>query len=94
MPDGYEDIIKDAVYNNFYGLDTTTEINGDTILRVIMNSDVYASRFLPSILNAGISQILAVQISTDNTTWVDFLHMPITASPSLDKAHVTVNVVS
>ena len=92
--DGYESIVQRAVYNNFYGLDASTTISGEAILRVIMNTDLYASRFLPSILNAGISQLLRVEISSDNSTWVDFIHVPISNEPALELENIQVVVVS
>lgn len=94
LPDGYEDTIKEAVYNNFYGLDTETKIDGKAILRAIMNSDIYASRFMPSILNAGISQLLRVELSDDNSTWVDFIHVPIDKEPVITNSEITVVVQS
>ena len=94
LPDGYKAIVQRAVYNNFYGLDTSTTISGEAILRVIMNTDLYASRFLPSILNAGISQLLRVEISSDNSTWVDFIHVPISNEPTLELENIQVDVVS
>lgn len=90
LPDGYESIIKEAVYNNFYGLDTQTTINGDAILRVVMNTDIYASRFMPSILNAGISQLLRVELSQNNSTWGDFIHVPISAEPVLETGNIQI----
>lgn len=92
LPDGYEDTIKEAVYNNFYGLDTETTINGEYLLRLKMNDDLYSSRFTPSILNAGISNVLTVQLSLDNATWVNNLHIPITASPSCSSSTISVVV--
>lgn len=94
LPDGYETIVRRAVYNNFYGLDTSTTISGEAILRVIMNTALYASRFLPSILNAGISQLLRVEISSDNSTWVDFIHVPISNEPTLELENIQVDVAS
>lgn len=94
LPDRYETIVRQAVYNNFYGLDTTTTISGEAILRVIMNTDLYASRFLPSILNAGISQLLRVEISSDNSTWVDFIQVPISNEPTLELENIQVDVAS
>ena len=94
LPDGCKAIVQRAVYNNFYGLDTSTTISGEAILRVIMNTDLYASRFLPSILNAGISQLLRVEISSDNNTWVDFIHVPISNEPTLELENIQVDVVS
>lgn len=92
LPDGYENIIKQAVYNNFYGADTETTIAGEAILRVIMGDDVYASRFMPSILNAEISSLLSVQVSTDGTTWTDTVHMPIDGAPTLSTDNILIEV--
>ena len=94
LPDGYKAIVRQAVYNNFYGLDTSTTISGEAILRVIMNTDLYASRFLPSILNAGISQLLRVEISSDNSIWADFIHVPISNEPTLELENIQVDVAS
>jgi hypothetical protein len=55
-----------------------------------MNTDLYASRFMPSVLNQGISQLLRVEISTDGTEWKDFIHIPIYKEPSLSKTDITV----
>ncbi len=91
LPDGYADIIKQAVVDNFYGNDSSVTIEGEAVLRVIMNSDIYASRFLSSILNVGIESLLSVQLSTDGVTWKDYLHIPINGSPTLTKNHVLIN---
>ena len=93
LPDDYEDLIKDAVYNNFYGLDTETKINGNAILRLKMNDDLYSSRFTPSILNTAVANVLTVELSTDGLTWVNNLHIPITANPTLDKNNITITLV-
>lgn len=83
LPNDYVNVIKNAVYNNFYGNDTETKINNESLLRVVMNTDLYASRFTPSILNAGIPQVLRVELSTDNSTWTDFVHISIDKEPTL-----------
>lgn len=93
LPNDYETLIKTAVYNNFYGLDTETTINGEYLLRIKMNDDLYSSRFTPSILNAGLANVLTVKLSIDNSTWVNNLHIPITANPSLTTDNITVEVV-
>lgn len=93
LPDNYEAIIKEAVYNNFYGLDTETVINNEPLLRIKMNDDLYSSRFTPSILNAGLANVLTVQLSTDGVTWNNSLHMPITSNPTLDQNNISVEVV-
>ena len=92
LPDDYENIIKQAVYNNFYGLDDL-KINNEPLLRLKMNDDLYSSRFTPSILNVGIANVLTVQLSLDGSTWVNNVHIPITANPTLDQSHITIEVV-
>lgn len=93
LPDDYENIIKQAVYNNFYGLDDL-KINNEPLLRLKMNDDLYSSRFTPSILNVGIANVLTVQLSLDGSTWVNNVHIPITANPTLDQNNITIEVVS
>ena len=92
LPDDYQKIIKQTVYNNFYGLDDL-KINNEPVLRLKMNDDIYSSRFTPSILNAGIATILTVQLSLDGTTWVNNVHIPITADPTLDQNNIIIEVV-
>lgn len=91
LPNDYRNIIKQAVYNNFYGLDST-KINNEPLLRIKMNDDIYSSRFTPSILNTGIANVLTVQLSTNGKTWVNNLHMPITANPTLDLNNIIIEV--
>lgn len=92
LPDDYENIIKQAVYNNFYGLDDL-KINNEPLLRLKMNDDLYSSRFTPSILNAGIANVLTVQLSLDGSEWVNNIHIPITANPTLDLNNIIIEVI-
>lgn len=92
LQNDYEDIVKQAVYNNFYGLDST-KINNEPLLRLKMNDDLYSSRFTPSILNAGITNVLTVQLSLDGSEWVNNIHIPITANPTLDLNNIIIEVI-
>lgn len=92
LPDDYENIIKQAVYKNFYGLDDL-KIKNEPLLRLKMNDDLYSSRFTPSILNAGIANVLTVQLSLDGTNWVNNVHIPITANPTLDLNNIIIEVI-
>lgn len=92
LQNDYENIIKQAVYNNFYGLDST-KINNEPLLRLKMNDDLYSSRFTPSILNAGITNVLTVQLSLDGSDWVNNIHVPITANPTLDLNNIIIEVI-
>lgn len=92
LQNDYENIVKQAVYNNFYGLDST-KINNEPLLRLKMNDDLYSSRFTPSILNAGITNVLTVQLSLDRSEWVNNIHIPITANPTLDLNNIIIEVI-
>lgn len=93
LPDNYETLIKNAVITNFYGQDEQIEIAGEAVTRAIMGQDIYASRFLPSILNKNISSLLSVQISLDNQTFSDYVHIKIDKEPYIDKNNITVNLI-
>ena len=92
LQNDYENIVKQAVYNNIYGLDST-KINNEPLLRLKMNDDLYSSRFTPSILNAGITNVLTVQLSLDGSEWVNNIHIPITANPTLDLNNIIIEVI-
>ena len=91
LPDEYEATVKKAVYDNFYGESGAT-IAGEPILRVVMGTTVLASRFIPSILDAGVSQVVRVTVSTDGKTWSETAYVPITQNPVLTEAHIAVEV--
>ena len=93
LPNDYENLIKNAVINNFYGLDQEVEIAGETLSRIIMHDDVYSSRFLPSILNANINSLLSVQVSLDNVDFSDFVHIQLDKEPILTADNITINVI-
>ena len=94
LPNDYETLIKNAVINNFYGLDLKVEIAGETLSRIIMHDDVYSSRFLPSILNANINSLLSVQVSLDNVDFSDFVHIQLDKEPVLIADNITINVIN
>lgn len=93
LPNDYEKLIKNAVISNFYGQDEQIEIAGEAVTRAIMSDDIYASRFLPSILNKNISSLLSVQISLDNQIFGDYVHIKIDKEPYIDESNITVNVI-
>lgn len=92
LPDEYEKTVKSAVYDNFYGESTAT-IGGNPILRVAPGDTVLASRFIPSVLDSGISQVVRIRVSTDGQSWSETAYMPITGNPTLTADRITVEVV-
>ncbi len=92
LPSNAEQLIKDAIYNNFYGL-TDDKIGDKPILRAKQGDDLYSSRFYVSILKQGITEILSVQISLKTpTAFKDLIHVPINKNPTLDKQDIIVQV--
>ena len=92
LPDEYETTVKNAVYDNFYGESSAT-IGGDPILRVAPGDTVLASRFMPSVLDSGIAQVVRILVSTDGQSWSETAYMPITGNPTLTADRITVEVV-
>ena len=93
LPDEYETTVKNAVYDNFYGESSAT-IGGDPILRAAPGDTVLASRFIPSVLDSGIAQVVRILVSTDGQSWSETAYMPITGNPTLTADRVTVEVLS
>ena len=93
LPADAESLIKQAVYDNFYGLSDDT-IEGQPLLRVCMGDDLYASRFYISIQNEGVSEILSIQICApaSGQDWQDYIHVPINKNPTLDQSNITVEI--
>lgn len=92
LPDEYETTVKNAVYDNFYGESAAT-IGGDPILRVAPGDTVLASRFMPSVLDSGIAQVVRILVSTDGQSWSETAYMPITGNPTLTADRITVEVL-
>ena len=92
LPDEYEKTVKSAVYDNFYGESSAT-IGGDPILRVAPGDTVLASRFMPSVLDSGIAQVVRILVSTDGQSWSETAYMPITGNPTLTADRISVEVV-
>lgn len=61
-PPNAEDAIKEAIYNNFYGL-ASEYVNNQPLLRVVGGDTLYASRFYLSLLNQGFNEILNLQVA-------------------------------
>ena len=90
IPSNAEQLIKDAIYNNFYGL--SGDFIGDKpILRAKQGDDLYSSRFYVSILKQGITEILSVQISLKSPlAFKELIHIPINKNPTLSKDDIQV----
>lgn len=92
LPNQYETLIKDAIYNNFYGLEDNLIAN-EPLLRVGMNEDIYASRFIISTLNNNINNIMNISISSDGTNFENMIHTPCNREPVLLKNNIILEFV-
>ena len=81
--------IREAIYNNFYGLDPT-EVNGSIMPRYTMGDDIYAPRFSISIQNLGFNTLLNLDVSLDGSTWSDKVHIDIDKNPVLNTSNIVV----
>lgn len=90
-----ETVVRDAVYANFYGTANETQ-GGLPLTRVSQGDDLYASRFYPSIVNAGVNYILSIEVSDDpenDESWAAMVHIPINYTPVLNTYNITVDIV-
>lgn len=93
-PSNAVQLIQEAVVSNFYGESSTACNTSD---RVHMGDDLYASRFYPSVLAQGISEIESILLAdlTDSPgapSWSAYLHIPIDKAPGLAADDVTVKI--
>lgn len=75
LPSNVQNIIKQAVLDNFTGVDGSTP--------VAMAQTLYATRFIPSIISAGISSVASVEINI-NESFMDTVTFNATQIPTLD----------
>lgn len=85
-PATVDEDIKNAVMQNFEGLDSTSSS------RVRMAENLYASRFYCTILSQGVQELLEVSVSTDNETFESVLFIPADRFPVLKKENITVEL--
>lgn len=71
------DDVKQAILDNFLG-----QIEGFN--RVIMGDELYSSRFYQTIINAGLSGLVKVEVSTDNSTFALNVEFALNEMPTLD----------
>ena len=93
-PSNAVQLIQDAIVSNFYGEGSTACNASD---RVHMGDDLYASRFYPSVLAQGISEIENILLADltgnpETPSWSAFLHIPIDKAPGLASDDVTVTI--
>lgn len=94
LPANAEEIVREAVYGNFYGTNNETQ-GGLPVTRVSQGDDLYASRFYPSIVNQGVNYILSIQVSDapeEADSWQAMIHIPINYTPVLTDYNITVDI--
>jgi hypothetical protein len=85
LPTGYEETVKTAIYNNFYGAD------GGELVRI--GSPLYSSRFYSSLNLPGI-RVIEVQIRLGEGADTYLLNPGANQMLTLDKENITVNLVT
>ena len=83
--------IKTALYNNFYGLDSSIVLDDQPIPRVTMNTVIYASRFPVSLYNLGFSNVLEVKVKAGaDGVWSDSIRATLNDDPVLLTDNITI----
>lgn len=83
--------IKQALYNNFYGLDSSIVLDDQPIPRVTMNTVIYASRFPVSLYNLGYNNVLEVKVrKSDDEPWSDSIRATLNDDPVLLTDNITI----
>ena len=83
--------IKTALYNNFYGLDSSIVLDDQPIPRVTMNTVIYASRFPVSLYNLGFSSVLEVKVKAGaDGVWSDSIRATLNDDPVLLTDNITI----
>ena len=85
-PVGVENLIKDIVFDNFYGLTPLTE-------RVRIGSTVYASRFYTGVAAIDGVSIISIEIAYLSDAFGDSIYVPVDTYATLDKDDITVTIV-
>lgn len=75
LPTNIKELVQQAVLNNFTGLDGSTPVT--------MAQTLYATRFVPSIINAGVVSLAYVEIKL-NESYVEVAMFDATQIPTLD----------
>ena len=82
-------VIRQAVFNNFYGEDPTV-VDGSIMARPLMGDTIYAPRFAISVQNAGYTDLLDVDIAKTGGAWSDALYVKIDENPVLSLADIVI----
>lgn len=81
LPTNIKEQVQQAVLNNFTGLDGSTPVT--------MAQTLYATRFVPSIINAGVASLASVEIKL-NESYVEVATFDATQIPTLDITDIEV----
>lgn len=81
-PNSIDNDIKTAIYNEFYGQNSNP--------RVGLNQTVYASRFYPAVIAAGVTDLVSLKIALGTDALGDSITSNADIEPSLDVNNITV----
>ena len=89
-----EEDVKNIIYQNFYGTDAAQPAAGSglpAVQRVTMDTELYASRFVSALVNAGYNYVTTIKMAMPkNGTLREQLTIPINVCPSLSLDDITI----
>ncbi len=89
-PPNADETIKDIIFHNFYGTPESQQHSLQPVERIIMGSDVYASRFIGPLYAAGFENVISAQIGYKADGLKDTMTVPINVAPSLSRDDIKV----
>lgn len=86
-----DDLIKDVIYQNFYGTKSAQVSGLPPVLRVTMDTTLYSSRFDAALVAAGFTQVLSTKLAMPASGKLkDTIQIPINICPTLNKDDIMV----
>lgn len=85
------DAIKNLIYQNFYGTAAAQQYSTEPVLRVVMGTNLYSSRFISALAAAGYQEVINLQMGLSPTEPSrDFIAIPINECPTLSLSDITI----
>ena len=76
------DTIKQAIIDNFNGVT-------EGFVRIKMGDTLYSSRFYQSVINAGLNELVKIELSTDNSIFGLSVDFNLNQMPVLEADNIT-----
>lgn len=91
LPPNVEELIKNTIYNNFYGTIQAQTYSVMPVTRVVMGDDLFSARFYAPLLAQGVNTVMSIGVKwhgADNLR--ESLAIPIDTCPTLSLDNISI----